>query len=305
MFGYFKPKDMEPHFRALAADLCKTVKVEFVMNDDPRFPDGLWAAADIFTSLSDNVQESFGLTPIEAMACGLPAVITDWDGYREGVRNGKEGFLIPILTPPPAAGMSIAQNYYNEENYGVSLAGASQSTSVDIEWCAQSLAVLIGNAELRRTFGESGRARARDMFDWRHVIRAYDELWRSLSEQRLARPPAPALPEGWPAMHPAFPNPWQMFKSFPTTHLASTDILHIALENTDIDMLLRHEMNYFVPNLLLPQDQMLELISIIRRARSVRIESILMAFPADRHDVLWRCIGWMLKHGVCAMERPA
>ena len=55
MFGYFKPKDMEQHFRNLAADICKTVQVEFVLNDDPRFPDGLWAAADIFVSLADNV----------------------------------------------------------------------------------------------------------------------------------------------------------------------------------------------------------------------------------------------------------
>ncbi len=42
----------------------------------------IWQAADIFTSLSDNIQETFGLTPIEAMAAGLPSVVTDWDGYQ-------------------------------------------------------------------------------------------------------------------------------------------------------------------------------------------------------------------------------
>ena len=133
MFGYFMPKEMEVFFRSLAEDVCKNVVVEFVLNSDARFPDGLWAGADIFASLSDNVQESFGLTPIEAMASGLPAVVSDWDGYREGVRNAVDGFLIPTTMPPAAAGMAVAQLYYNQGNYGVGLSGASQSTSVDIE----------------------------------------------------------------------------------------------------------------------------------------------------------------------------
>jgi glycosyltransferase involved in cell wall biosynthesis len=304
MLGYFKPKDMEPHFRNLAAELCHAVKAEFVMNDDPRFPDGLWAAADIFTSLSDNVQESFGLTPIEAMACGLPSVVTDWDGYREGVRNGKEGFLIPVMTPPPSAGMAVAQMYYNEGNYGVALMGAAQSSSVDIDWCAKSYAVLISNADLRRTFGENGKIRARGVFDWRHIIRAYDDLWKSLAEQRLAAPPAKSIPDHWQAMHPAYPNPWQMFKSFSTTHLAPNDILRIALKEEEVDILLSHGMNFFVPQLLLPQDQLLELIAVIRRAGAVRIKDALSAFPQDSHDLLWRCFGWMLKCGICTFERP-
>jgi len=304
MFGYFKPKDMEPYFRNLAADICKTVKTEFIMNDDARFPDGLWAAADIFTSLSDNIQESFGLTPIEAMACGLPSVITDWDGYREGVRNGEEGFLIPLTSPPPSAGRAIAQMYYNENNYGVALAGASQSTSVDIEWCAKSYAVLIGNVDLRRTYGEKGRKRARDVFDWRHVIHAYDDLWNALSEQRRATPPAQTLPDNWQAFHPGYPNPWEMFKSFPTTHLAPTDILRVVLDPKEIETLMSHGMNLFVPQLLLSNDQLLELIGVIRRAGTARIQDILAAFPQSSHDLLWRCFGWMLKCGICTFERP-
>src|SRR5262249_28020302 len=44
-----------------------------------------WAACDVFTSFSDNIQESFGLAPVEAMAAGLPAVVSDWDGYRDTV----------------------------------------------------------------------------------------------------------------------------------------------------------------------------------------------------------------------------
>lgn len=305
LFGYFKPKDMEQHFRAFAADVCATVRAEFVMNNDPRFPEGLWAAGDIFTSLSDNVQESFGLTPIEAMACGLPSVITDWDGYREGVRNEQDGFLIPTITPPPSAGMAVAQMYYNENNYGVALAGAAQSTSVDIAACTKAYALLIENAELRHAFGQNAKTRAQDVFDWKHIIRAYDDLWRSLSEQRAATACLHSLPDNWQAMHPGYPNPWYMFKAFPSHMLQPVDILRIAMGPEEVALLLRHEMTLFVPQLLLSKEQLLELIALIRRAQAAKVRDILAAFPVDAHDLLLRCLGWMLKCGICSLERPA
>ena len=56
-------------------------------------------AADIFLSLVDNHQETFGLSPVEAMAAGVPVVVSDWDGYRYTVQNGVEGFRIPTLAP--------------------------------------------------------------------------------------------------------------------------------------------------------------------------------------------------------------
>lgn len=38
--------------------------------------------------------ESFGLTLLEAMACGKPIIASDIPGYREILENGKEGFLV-------------------------------------------------------------------------------------------------------------------------------------------------------------------------------------------------------------------
>ena len=76
------------------------------------------------------------------------------------------------------------------------------------------------------------------------------------------------------------------------------------MDETTVAMIMKHDMNYFVPALLLPKDQMKELIAIIRRAGSVRIHDLLAAFSVDRHDLLWRCIGWIVKHGICFTERP-
>ncbi|MDP9127964.1 MAG: glycosyltransferase family 4 protein [Pseudomonadota bacterium] len=298
MFGYYKPKDMEQHFLKLAAEMCKTVRVDFILNDDARFPDGFWAGADIFISLSDNVQESFGLTPIEAMASGLPAIVTDWNGYRGGVRDGLEGYLVPTFAPPPPAGLAIAENYFNQGNYGVALMGAAQSTAVDIERCAAAIQALASDANLRLRFGQNGRARAHSVYDWRHIIRAYQELWQDLGDKRKAAPPQRGVPPAWPAVHPAFPNPWQMFRSFPTSHLEPSDSMRIVMDKDQIAAIMAHDMNFFVPDLLAPREILLDLIEAIRQAPTARVDHILNAADASEHDRLWRCIGWMLKHGV-------
>ena len=56
-----------------------------------------FAASDLALSLVDNVQETFGLAVAESMAAGLPVVASDWDGYRDSVRNGVDGFLVLLL----------------------------------------------------------------------------------------------------------------------------------------------------------------------------------------------------------------
>ena len=53
------------------------------------------AATDLFCSPADNLQETFGLSVLEAMASSLPVVASDWNGYRDLVLHGKTGWLVP------------------------------------------------------------------------------------------------------------------------------------------------------------------------------------------------------------------
>ena len=76
---------------------CPSVNVLFLDGGDQGVGDRVWFAAYIFTLLSDNIQESFDSTPIKAMAAGLPVVVSDWNGYRDTVRNGIDGILVPTF----------------------------------------------------------------------------------------------------------------------------------------------------------------------------------------------------------------
>jgi glycosyltransferase involved in cell wall biosynthesis len=76
-----------------------------VTDDDlPRY----LSLADVFVFPSQNRLEGFGLAVAEAMAAGLPVVITDMPGVREVIEPGREGLLAePLLAEDFAAKIRI------------------------------------------------------------------------------------------------------------------------------------------------------------------------------------------------------
>jgi glycosyltransferase involved in cell wall biosynthesis len=64
---------------------------------EERFQSIIYSAADIFVIPS--LQEAFGQTALEAMACGTPVVGSDAGGIPEIVRDGATGFLFPAGDP--------------------------------------------------------------------------------------------------------------------------------------------------------------------------------------------------------------
>ncbi len=57
--------------------------------------------SDIF--ILPSLTEGLSNAGIEAMACGLPVVMTDCGGAREGVTDGVEGFVVPLWDPAAMA----------------------------------------------------------------------------------------------------------------------------------------------------------------------------------------------------------
>lgn len=218
--GWFGTENVEKAFKDGAARFCPSVRALFTDGRDTGQRKHSWAAADLFISLSDNIQETFGLTPIEAMAAGLPVVVTDWDGYKETVTDGLDGYRIRTFMPGPGFGDSLARAYEaGIHNYDFYTGLSSQLISVDLEQLARRLADLIADPALRRRMGESGREYARAEFDWSVVFKRYLDLWGQLAEirSRATRDKArDRASNDAPKSSPGRIDPFQAFATYPT-----------------------------------------------------------------------------------------
>jgi len=213
--GQAATPELATAYKTAATTLAPSVSHHFVDGAMTELYEGVWAAADVFISLSDNIQESFGLTPIEAMAAGLPCVVSDWDGYRESVIDGETGFTVATAVPPPGAGRELAYYYGSGFAGHAAFAGAaSQSTAVDVGAAAEALGKLIADADLRARMGAAGRAHAQSVYDWRHVVQAHQALWAELADVRATGTSSAA------ATWPLRPDPFEAFKAHPTHHIA-------------------------------------------------------------------------------------
>ena len=105
----------------------------------------LLAIADVYLLPTD--RESFGLSALEAMACGVPVIGADVGGIREVVEDGVTGALRPV---GDVAGMAQA-----------------------------ALALLRDPAHWRR-WSEAGVGRARGQFAIGDIVSQYEALYRSV-----------------------------------------------------------------------------------------------------------------------------
>jgi len=85
-------------------------------------------------------QEPFGITAIEAMACGKPVIASRTGGLELIVEHGKTGFLFE-----PG----------------------------DIEDLMQKIELLLDDEALRDKMGEEGRKRAEEFYSWDYIIEKY------------------------------------------------------------------------------------------------------------------------------------
>ena len=261
----------------------------------------LYSAADVFVSPVDNVQESFGLTPVEALACGVPQVVSDWSGYRDTVVDGHTGFLVPtywaachgelddmaLLTEPSFDHLVLAS-----------------SVAIDSRALIAAVQRLIDDPELRRSMSRAPRERAVEHYSWAGVITRYEALWSELAagaKEVSARPRSYALP-----------NYGRFFAGFPTRHLSES----CAIRLTDRGRALLHEPEF--PCHYNAQFRYLDL-SILKRiiAGLVRFDAKDEALDVGRvvavltrkdprphaDDIVLRHLMWLLKYGFVAIER--
>ena len=132
-----------------------------------------YSAADVFVTTP--WYEPFGITPLEAMACGTAVIGSAVGGIKHTVLDGATGYLVPPNDP---------------------------------DALAARLAHLYGNPALLTKLGHKGLQRAHAHFTWEQVSRSMASLYDEVAPRPVAafdaekRLPAPRLfsePSGLPA----------------------------------------------------------------------------------------------------------
>lgn len=141
----------------------------------------LYDAADVFVSPADSVQETFGQTVIEAMACGLPVIASDWDGHRDSVQHGVTGFLVPTLWADCFEHLRRTPFLWEPLELYRHL---GQAASVDMRSLTRYLKRLIDNPALRTRMGAEARRRVVQHYDWPVIVGRYEALWLELLDQK-------------------------------------------------------------------------------------------------------------------------
>jgi phosphoheptose isomerase len=138
---------------AIAEDEGVADRVSFVGRRDRAELKAYYNAADIFVSTP--WYEPFGITPVEAMACGTPVVGSRVGGIKYSVRDGETGYLVPPNDPSALA---------------------------------ERVAHLYRHPKLLSVFGRQAIHRANDLFTWERVANGVAGVYEDvLLEGRLAR----------------------------------------------------------------------------------------------------------------------
>ena len=304
--GQFPNRGVATQFRKAAARFAGATKVHFVDGADGPQGRAILASlqgADIFVSLSDNIQETFGLTPVEAMAAGVPSVVSDWNGYRDTVVDGETGFLVPTTTAPPGAGVDIADRYgAHVDRYDRFIGVTSLATAVDVEACAGAIARLANDRGLRARFGAAGRDRARRLYDWRVVVAAYQDLWAELTEVRASGAGVAMRDHRTEPARLEFPDPFAIYRNYPTTVLGPRTVVAAKSEDPAGDLVRLREggMHGFVPWAFLPDAEVDALMA--RLACGPALASDLAAAWPDNRRRLVRTLLWLGKFDLVELD---
>jgi len=293
-----RPAEQELHETA-AKSYCPSVTVRFIDGRDADVRQKIWSGADIFTLPVDNIQETFGLVPVEAMAAGLPVVMPDWNGFKDTIVHEKTGFLVPTRMTAGGypMGQSLARRFQDgSDGYLQHLSVIQQQTVIDIDAYVAAFAVLIDNPDLRQKMGAAGRKHARDHFDWKVVIPQYQALADQLADCRQNAKIDPNI------ANPIEIDPFQLYASYPTSALLDTDVIthRAALTATGLVALDQLNGRGLYRRKLLPDDKMVAVSAAIADVGTADFGA-LCAGSAMSPDILGAVVLFLAKYDFVAI----
>ena len=289
--GVFPNDAIRTGFLAAQKALAPSVRFIWVDGQDQLRYRQAWQGADAFVSLSDNIQETFGLTPVEAMAAGLPVVVSDWNGYKDTVRDGVDGFRVPTVLPPAGVGGDLAMRHaLGLDTYDFYIGRASLATVIEPTALAQACIALASQPESRARMGAAGLARATRDFDWPVILQRYAQLAGELTKIRLGA--GPQAPEPWVQRA----DPFARFGHFSSQTLAGNArvLAQPSAQARLSDLRSLAMANYAFEASLLPPETIIALLSLLEKNGSQTVNELLVAAGVAT-PVGVRCLMWLWK----------
>lgn len=139
--------EQETQLKRLSEELNIADKVKFngyIQNNEvPRVINSM----DVFCLGSILDSESFGVAAVEAMSCEIPVIATDVSGFKEVIVNNETGYIIPRK---------------------------------DEQAMADKMYKLFMDENLRKVFGENGRKRVLEYYDWENNVSTMEKLYEQV-----------------------------------------------------------------------------------------------------------------------------
>ena len=294
--GWFSNDWIKNAFSEIEKTILNEVELIRVDGRDQANVKLVWQSADIFCSFSDNIQETFGISPIEAMASSLPVVVSDWNGYKESVRDGIDGFKIPTLMPEGGLGNDLAISYAMDiNNYDHYVGKISAFISVDVDRAADKFDLLINSEDLRHKLGSNARKRAVERYDWKTIIPQYESLWVELCEEREKSFTQSQPKASWPERS----DPFFSFAHYASSKLSMSDKLKFSYDGLDntverFTKLKSMKMSSFITSIIPQDDEFLQIFSFVDK-NVLTIQELLNKFDKARQPFVYRSLFWLLK----------
>jgi glycosyltransferase involved in cell wall biosynthesis len=141
--------------RTVARDLGVGERVHVLGGFKAEVKGDLYRSADFLVFPSDSGNEIFGLAAVEAMACGLPVLGTDWDGLRDTIEHEITGLKVPTYVGPPLGRFDGMSSAADEKTSHLMRA---QTTVIDRRAFGEAFARLFGDSELRERMARAAFA---------------------------------------------------------------------------------------------------------------------------------------------------